>query len=301
LRVLVFGAGAVGSYLGGMLATQNLVTLVGRHDHMDRIKRDGLHISGLKDVFVRPSTYVEVPADERYDVVLIAVKSYDLDEALKAVHPVLGGETALIVVQNGLEMATMPERVADSKVCLGVASFGVTYVSPGEVRYAGEGPLRLGARGEEGDVHPLVRMFQASGVGSEASTDIAREAWRKAVINSAINPITALVRRPNGHILGSAELRALCQCLFEESMGIAVECGELPPGDLTFEDVERTIVATSGNRSSMLQDVERGRRTEVDAINGTFLARGRALGLSVIYNNTVIALIHGMELSEYAR
>ncbi len=295
MRVLVFGAGAVGSYLGGMLATNNQVTLLGRKDHMDKVGGDHLHISGLIDIVARPRTCVEVLRDERYDVVLVTVKSYDLEAALDAVLPLLTEGTALIVVQNGLGIIDLPDRVQDAKVYLGVASFGVTYIGPGEVRYAGEGLLRIGARnGEDGSIR-WVGMFQSSGVETEASPDIVRDAWRKAVINSVINPITALVRRPNGHLLDAPELRELGRGLFEESMGIAVGGGALPVGDLDFQDVESVIMATAGNRSSMLQDVDRGRRTEVDAINGVFLDRGRALGLSVVYNSTVIALIHGLE------
>lgn len=301
MRVLVFGAGAVGSYIGGMLATQNQVTLLGRKDHMDKVRSAHLHISGPHDVIARPRTCVTVSRDEGYDVVLVTVKSYDLDEALDAVLPVLREGTALIVVQNGLGMIDLPDRVQGAKVFLGVASFGVTYVGPGEVRFAGEGSLRIGAReGEEGSIR-WVGMFQSSGVEAEVSPDIVRDAWRKAVINSVINPITALVRRPNGHLLDAPELRDLGEGLFEESMGIAVGGGALPAGDLDFQDVERVIMATAGNRSSMLQDVERGRRTEVDAINGAFLNRGRALGLSVIYNSAVSALIHGLERRQDAK
>ena len=129
----------------------------------------------------------------------------------------------------------------------------------------------------------------------DVSSNIAKDVWRKGVINSAINPITALVRRRNGAILDSEGLLALSRMVFDESLEIAIANGGLDQGDLCFQDVIEMVRATAANRSSMLQDVERGRRTEVDAINGSLVRAGVRSRRPVGYNSTLCALINGIE------
>lgn len=294
MRVLVYGAGAVGSYLGGMLASRNDVTLVGRRDHVEAITERGLRITGLTERNVHPKASEHIHEDANYDLVLLTVKSYDLEASLANLSSVLRDGTVLLVVQNGLRVLGLPARIGGSSLVLGVASFGITYESPGHVVYAGSGGLRLGAIEGGLDLEMYSHLLRGSGVGCEVSSNITKDVWRKAIINSAINPITALVRRGNGAIIESEGLLDLCRSVFEESLEIAIAEGGLDRGDVGFQDVLDVIRATAWNRSSMLQDVERGRRTEVDALNGWLMRAGGRSKLPVEYNTTLNALIIGI-------
>lgn len=298
MKVLVYGAGAVGSYLGGMLATKNDVTMVGRRDHVSAIAERGLRITGLTEVTIHPKALEQVREEDRYDLVLLTVKSYDLEVSLAGLGPILGERTMLVVVQNGMRVLDLPTRVGGSPLLLGVASFGVTHQGPGHIIHAGSGGLRLGAIEGGLDLDPYAHMFSDSGIMCDVSSDIAKDVWRKAVINSAINPITALVRRRNGAILESKGLLGLSRSVFEESLDIAIAEGGLERGDVCFDDVLQVIRATAWNRSSMLQDVERGKRTEVDAINGSLIRAGERSKLPVDYNNTLNALINGIGVKD---
>ncbi len=295
MRVLVYGAGAVGSYLGGMLATRNDVTLVGRREHAMAIMGEGLRITGLTDLTVRPKAFEQIPEYERYDLVLLTVKSFDLEASLQDLGPLFGDGTVLMVIQNGMRVLDLPTRIGGSPLVLGVASFGVTHQGPGHIVHAGSGGLRMGTVEGGLDLDPYWHLFIESGVGCDVSSDIAKDVWRKGVINSAINPITALVRRRNGAILDSEGLLALSRMVFDESLVIAIAHGGLDQGDLCFQDVIEMVRATAANRSSMLQDVERGRRTEVDAINGSLVQAGVRSRRPVGYNSTLCALINGIE------
>jgi 2-dehydropantoate 2-reductase len=298
LKVLVYGAGAVGSYLGGMLATKNDVTMVGRRDHVSAIAERGLRITGLTEVTIHPKALEQVREEDRYDLVLLTVKSYDLEVSLAGLGPLLGDRTMLMVVQNGMRVLDLPARVGGSPLLLGVASFGVTHQGPGHIIHAGSGGLRLGTIEGGLDLDPYAHLFSESGIVCDVSSDIAKDVWRKAVINSAINPITALVRRRNGAILESKGLLGLSRSVFEESLDIAIAEGGLERGDVCFDDVLQVIRATAWNRSSMLQDVERGKRTEVDAINGSLIRAGERSKLPVDYNNTLNALINGIGVKD---
>ena len=294
MKLLVYGAGAVGSYLGGMLASKNDVTLVGRREHVEAITERGLRITGLTERTVRPKASEHIREGASYDLVLLTVKSYDLEASLADLGPVLRDGTVLMVVQNGLRVLGLPAQVGGSRLVLGVASFGITYQGPGHVVHAGSGGLRLGAIGGELDLELYSHLFSGSGIGCEVSSNIAKDVWRKAIINSAINPITALVRRRNGAIIESEGLLGLCRSVFEESLEIAIAEGGLDRGDVGFQDVLDVIRATAWNQSSMLQDVERGRRTEVDALNGWLMRAGERSKLPVEYNTTLNALIIGI-------
>lgn len=294
MKVLVYGAGAVGSYLGGMLASRNDVTLVGRSEHVKSITKRGLRITGLTERTVRLNASEHILEGVSYDLVLLTVKSYDLEASLVHLGPVLRDGTVLMVVQNGLRVLDLPALVGGSRLVLGVASFGITYAGPGHVVHAGAGGLRLGAVEGGLDLEKCSHLLSGSGIGCEVSSDIAKDVWRKAVINSAINPITALVRRRNGAIIESEGLLGLCRSVFEESLEIAIAEGGLDRGDIGFDDVLDVVRATARNRSSMLQDVERGRGTEVDALNGWLMRAGERSKLPVEYNTTLNALIIGI-------
>jgi 2-dehydropantoate 2-reductase len=181
---------------------------------------------------------------------------------------------------------------------LGVASFGVTHQGPGHIIHAGSGGLRLGAIEGGLDLDLYSHLFSESGIVCDVSSDIAKDVWRKAVINSAINPITALVRRRNGAILESQGLLRLCRSVFDESLDIAIAEGGLEKGDVCFDDVLDVARATAWNRSSMLQDVEGGKRTAVDAINGSLIRAGERSKLPVDYNTTLNALINGIGVND---
>ena len=298
MRVLVYGAGAVGSYLGGMLATRNDVTLVGRKEHAMAIKEGGLRVTGLTELSVRPRAEEKIPEDERYGLVLLTVKSYDLKPSLERLGPVLGVGTVLIVVQNGLAVLDLPSRIAGSVLAVGVASFGITNQGPGHIVHAGLGGLRLGAIERHLDLAPYAQLFRGSGLDCEVSSNITKDVWRKAVINSVINPITALVRRRNGALIETEDLLALSRSVFDESLEIAIAEGGLDREDLCFQDVVDVVSATAMNRSSMLQDVERGKRTEVEALNGSLARAGMISNLPVTYNTTLYSLLKGIEVTK---
>jgi len=114
----------------------------------------------------------------------------------------------------------------------------------------------------------MVQLLRAAGFDAKVSQDILRDVWRKAAINAAVNPITALVRCKNGRIMQDKELRMLSHQLFEEAVAVGVWWKAIRPGDVLFDDVMTVVSMTAENRSSMLQDVERGRRTEIGSING---------------------------------
>ncbi len=148
--------------------------------------------------------------------------------------PILGDGTVLMVVQNGMRVLDLPTHIGGSPLVLGVASFGVTHQGPGHIIHAGSGGLRLGAIEGGLDLDPYSHLFGGSGIVCDVSSNIAKDVWRKAVINSAINPITALVRRRNGAILDSEGLLALSRIGVRRIIGNRHREWRLGPGRPLF-------------------------------------------------------------------
>lgn len=293
----MFGAGAMGSLVGGLLSQAHEVTLVGRKAHVEAVRALGLRITGATQLVARPRTALSAGEADTPDLLVLTVKAYDTPRALRDAKPLLGPHTALLSLQNGLgNLEAVVETVGEGLALGGVTTHGVTFVEPGHVHHAGVGYTRIGGAlramplGQE-----VARALSEAGMACEAVEHIEAELWAKVVVNAGINPITAITGLPNGQLLQQAGLKELMEKTVREAEAVARAAGvELPEGDL----VERTrLVAgmTAENKSSMLQDIERGRRTEVEAICGAIVAQARSLGIGAPLNAALLALVRGIE------
>ena len=301
MRIAVFGAGALGSVVGGLLSRRNEVTLIGRSAHMQAIEHNGLVVGGMVEAVFVPQAVSEVGQVHEVDIVIVTVKAYDTLEALEAVRPLLDKGAVLVLLQNGLrQLAIMSEGHMDSVI--GVTSIGATYVSPGKVSYAGIGDTYFGSlSGATEQAERIAEMSTSVGLDSEVPSDIRREVWAKAVINASINPITAFVRCRNGGVLKNEGLLALSELLCDEGVSVARAQGIDLSAEQTFEKVLEVLRRTAENRSSMLQDMERGKRTEVDDINGEIVRLGKEKGIDARANRALTLLIEGLSAQNSRR
>lgn len=295
VEILVFGAGAMGSFFGGILSTRHRVTLVGRKDHVDAIQQGGLRISGKTSMIARPDATTKIPRGAKPEIVLVATKAYDTEAAMRSLLPF--AKTSLFVsLQNGIDNADLIARTA-IRVVAGTTAHGVTFVGPGEVRHAGVGDTVLGAWTgvAEAELVRLRDIFAEAGVVTRLTSDIRTELWAKLVVNAAINPVAALAGVPNGRIARDRRLRSLAEGLARESAAVARAAGAVLDSD---EIVARTLLVakrTASNRPSMLQDLDRHRRTEIDAITGKIVRTAERLKLPVPLNEAVYALVRARE------
>jgi len=297
VRILVVGAGAMGSFLGGLLANRNDVTLVSRRPHADSIRRSGLRITGKTHAIARPRVVTSLRTPQQADLVLIATKSYDTDAAVDSVRP-LARRALFLTLQNGLDNPAAIARRA-SRVVAGTTGIGVTFLRPGEVRHAGVGDTVVGSyAGATADDAVLVRdLLVEAGIPTEVSADIHRDLWLKVIVNCAINPLTAITRLKNGAIARIPWLGEAAASVCREAAAVARAVG------LEIDDNEAVLrmltVArrTRENRSSMLQDVEARRRTEIDAINGAVVREAAHRKIAAPVNAALHALVRGIEES----
>ncbi|MFC5971749.1 ketopantoate reductase family protein [Halomarina salina] len=286
MDVVVFGAGSLGSLLGGLLARTHDVTLVGRRPHVDRIREQGLRVSGAIETTVGPDARTDVPPSA--DLALVTVKAYDTPAAARAL-----ADTSLdcaLSLQNGLGNERTLADALDAPVLAGTCTYGARLTGPGEVACTGVGEVVLGAR--EGGPSPVAervgRAFDEADVVTRVADDMPRRLWEKLAVNAGINAPTALARVQNGALLGHDAGDVMRAAAREVAAAARADGVELTD-ETAVAAVERVADATADNRSSMLQDVEKGRRTEVDSINGV------VDGPDAPVNQTLTALLRAWE------
>jgi 2-dehydropantoate 2-reductase len=299
-QVAVMGAGAVGGYFGGMLALSGVpVTLIGRPQHVDAIRRDGLVIerADRRDV-VRVEAATDAAAVGNVDVVLVCVKSPDTRDAAVAMKPHLRGDAVVVSLQNGVGNADAIAEVLDQVVLAAVVWVGAYMEGPGVVRHTGRGELDLGVT-RAGANRPRARerardvaaMFERAGVRCAVSDKVEAELWQKLAINCAFNAISALGHARYRRMTAEPTIHHLMETAVRETLAVARATGiELDePGMLAT--VWRIAASMPEQYSSTAQDILRGKPTEIDMLNGYVAQRGQELGIATPVNRALHALV----------
>ncbi|HDI42371.1 MAG TPA: 2-dehydropantoate 2-reductase [Candidatus Bathyarchaeota archaeon] len=301
MRIAVVGSGAMGSLYGGLLADAGEdVTLIDIwKEHVDAINTRGLKISGASGerlVRVRATTN---PAEVgTVDLIMIFVKAYDTKKAAQDALPMVGPETVFLTLQNGLGNVEQIEEVAGKgRVVAGATTHGSTLVGPGEVFHAGKGLTYIGElTGEITErVKRIAETFNRAGIETHISQNIQGIIWKKILINVGINAITAITGLRNGEILLVPEVKEIVRKAVLEAAEVAKAAGITVEMEDPVAEVYKVAELTAKNKSSMLQDVERGRRTEIDAINGAIVRIGKQYGVDTPVNETLVAAVKGIE------
>jgi len=301
--ILVAGAGAIGSVVGGLLAAAGApVTLLARPAHCEAMDAAGLAIEGLfgthrvHGVACAASVEALAPA---YDAILVTVKAWDTTAMLAAVAPRLARGGVIVSLQNGLgNLEAAVEAVGRDRVLGGRVIFGAEMPAPGRVRVTVcAAPVLVGAvdPARRADAAHWAARLAAAGVPAEPTDALAAELWGKVLYNAALNPLGALLDVAYGALPADPDARVVMDAVIDEAFAVARADGvELRWDDADAyrrEFYQALVPPTAAHRSSMLQDLARGRPTEIDAINGWVVRRGSALGIPTPTNALLTRLI----------
>ena len=221
MRILVFGAGAMGSFIGGLLAQQHNVTFVGRKPHMSAIRKNGLEITGRTELNLPRKSILAYETVEPLkkgcgppELVLVTVKSYDTATIIPELKKIIGSGTVLLSLQNGLDNEEQLRLAFPGNIIIGsTICHGVTHDKPGEVYHAGIGDTVMGSFERENNkiARDISKMFTEVGVETQLTNNICSELWIKVAINASINPITAITGLKNGWLLREPPLEKLLE------------------------------------------------------------------------------------------
>lgn len=303
MRVAVLGgAGAMGGVFSAHLARagHDVVIVDVWQEAVEAIARSGLV---LEDPDGGPQT-VRIPATTRpedvgpVDVVLVFVKCYHTEAAIRAATPLLDPRTAVLTLQNGWGNAERIARVVGQKrVLVGVTYHSATVLGPGRVRHTGRGPTYLGEwRAPPGErAERIARALTEAGLPTEATADVVREIWAKLALNACTLPTAAVLGFRAGELLQHEGTRALMRALLAEVVAAAHAEGIALDEEERWEAICRLLERAKEAKPSMLQDVERRRRTEIDVINGAVVRAAAAHGIATPYNQVMLWLVRALE------
>ena len=293
MKIGIIGAGALGSFLGGVLAKHNDVLIVGKNEK----DIDDIEISGKTNLDVEVDYTTDYSRTKKLELVIICTKSYDTRSAMDDLTPYLDGSTYVMTLQNGLDNEKIiSEYIDEDKVIGGITGIGVTYLKPGKVKHAGEGETIIGAFRNTNDkmIYDTKDILEKSGLKVSISDNIYSQIWKKVIINSSINPITALTGLKNGYLVEHEYLNELLKKVCLESKIVAEKEVELPIEDMVKE-TEKNAKMRAENRSSMLQDIVNENKTEIECINGAIVAMSKKLDIDTAYNQTMYNPVKGKE------
>lgn len=297
-RVAVVGAGAVGGYFGGMLANAGAhVTMIGRQSFVESVREKGLFHDSLhfrKHVPVHAST--ELSALKGAELVLFCVKTVDTVSTAKSLAPFLAADASFLCLQNGVENATQVRNATGIDAIPAVVYVAVSVPQPGHIKHVARGDLVLP---ESSRTRTLVQLFERASIPCRLTDNIDGELWAKLLWNCALNAISALGRVRYGEIAASADARRMMQAVVDEFMNLAQAAGvhlpNVPDPAAGMAGVMKIATQMAEAMSSTAQDIQRGRRTEIDALNGYVSRRAAELGVDAPVNHALFTLVKLLE------
>jgi 2-dehydropantoate 2-reductase len=296
MEIIVLGAGAIGSLYGARLAANNEITLIGRAEHVAAINSDGLRIEGLETEVVHPNAAASVERIGPDALIILTTKVTDTEAALRPIAALVRDDTTIVCLQNGIGSEAIARTAVGNRglILRGITQFGAIFKAPGVIEFMARG-YTLIEQHEKSE--RVADVLSAAGLDCRISPDISADVWHKLVINCVVNPITAILGCEVGGI-AEPQLQPVKKLVIDEC--IAVAAGERVTVESDILKEIDDFFRPSHNVASMLQDLRRGRRTEIDYMNGAVATIAERHGVGAPVNAALTAIIKAMEASQVA-
>ena len=298
MRIAAMAAGAVGGYFGGRLAAAGHdVAFIARRAHLDAIRKDGLKVESVHgDLHLKNVTATDDPKEVGpVDVVLFAVKLWDTEKAAELTRPMVGPNTRVITLQNGVDSY---ERVSPilgaDKTIAGTAYIATVLGGPGVVRHTSKfAIMRCGRIDGKPDakLDEFVAAARAANIDIQPQDDMNRERWQKFIFLSSMAGVNCVTRLPIGKVLADPDTRAFYRKLMEECFTVGKKSGAKVPDNWVEDRMSFSDNAPPGMKASMLHDLEAGNRLELDWLTGKVVSLGKELGVPTPASDAVYAAV----------
>jgi len=303
MKIVIVGPGAMGCLFAAFLSKskEELWLLDKNKENAAKINEFGISLEGVSGSWqAKPKATHSAQDIGKADLILICVKSFHTKQAIEQIKPLLQENTKIMTLQNGIgNIEIIAELAGEDRVIGGITNEGATLVEIGKIRHAGRGETLIGTL--DGKVPVEIRsireVFNKVGLQTRLSRDIKSLVWSKLIINAGINALTAITRLPNGRLTEFEGTKRILRDAVTEATRIAKRKRIKLIYDDPLAKVEAVCEGTSGNISSMLQDVLRNKRTEIDFINGVIVRLGQELGIAVPTNKLLVDLVKTIESS----
>ncbi|PZU86999.1 MAG: 2-dehydropantoate 2-reductase [Chelatococcus sp.] len=293
MKLAIMGAGAVGCYYGAVLARAgHEVTLITRPQHVEAIRERGLVFETrafTETLRVDATTEPSGVADA--ETVLFCVKSGDTASAGREIAPHLGADVAILSLQNGVDNAERLQEVLGRPVVPTAVYVASEMAGPGHVRHHGRGELVIGTGTAS---EQIAAEFGKAGIKTDLSDNVIGTLWTKLVVNCAYNALSAIPQLPYGRVVAVEGVRASMTDIVAECLAVA-RAGGVRVEDGLLDKVLALAATMPDQSSSTAQDLARGKRTEIDHLNGYVVRKGESLGIATPANRLLTAIVKLME------
>ncbi|PMR75363.1 2-dehydropantoate 2-reductase [Billgrantia endophytica] len=305
MRFAIVGSGGVGGYFGGRLAEAGEdVTFIARGEHLAAMLRDGLKVSSIKgDIVIDPVQATDDPASVGVvDCIIVAVKAWQVREAAESMRPMVGPDTFVLPLENGVEAAdTLTDVLGGDPVLDGLCGILAWREAPGHIKHAGVDPfIRFGERDNHNSERTarLKSVFDnVKGVSAEIPDDIKVAQWSKFLFICAMSGIGSVTRAPIGVTRQLSETRALTERLLEEIEAVAKAHGVIFPGDAVSRAMQFIDAMPAESTSSMQRNIMSGEPSELESQNGAVVRLGRAVGIETPTHAMIHAALLPQEMA----
>ena len=301
MKIGLLGCGAMGSLYGGYLSKAHEVYVCDVwKEHIEAIKANGIRLDepeGETAVFTPKFATTDPSEIGPVDIMIVFVKYMMLEDALRNAKSMIGENTIVLSLQNGIgNYDEIAKVVPEEQICCGTTAHGCTFLEPGHVRHTGRGITNVGTlKGPFSNAQKVAEALQAAGFEAVAHENVMQLIWHKLFANIAINAITALLDQPNASVAENPFEHALAENMVREAVAVANATGCSFDVEAELKNAFEVAIATGTNRSSMLQDVTRQRETEIKIINGAVVKNGKLAGVPTPYNEVICQLVEAKQ------
>ncbi len=308
MRTLIVGAGALGGLVGANLtrAGEDVVLLESNTARAALLNEAGLLVSrmGEDEVCVPVTVVSAVDGLAPFDLVFVAVKTYETEDAVRSVLPAVGPQTLFLSLQNGIGNAEkIAALVGAERVLCGITYHSIQHAGPRRLNYrAGIKPIQIApfSGADPAKIEPIAEVFRAAGMATEVVPNVDHAIWQKLLHNAVVNPTSALTGLTCREMLADEHLMSFMRDLCGEIIAVMRARGiPIVDDEDPFRPIIGSLKALGKNRPSMWQDLSRGKRTEVDALNGAVADEAARLGLSAPHNRAIVDFIHSRERQKF--
>ncbi len=309
MKILVFGLGALGTVYSCLLQQQgHEITGVDHEPVVKAIQQHGVQVKGIwgehKAVLNQVVSSLDELKEQDFDIIIISVKSYETDEVARQLRNIISANTYLVLAQNGYgNFETASRYIPPQQIILGRVIFGSETISAGEAMVTViADDVILGSPDNLIDMELLqqfAEIFSRAGIPTRASSDIMRYVWGKIIYNSALNPLGAILEVPYGKLAEISYSKDLMDQVIEEIFSVLKASHQSTMWENAAayrkDFYAQLVPVTAAHHASMLQDIQRGRKTEIDSLNGAVVELGRKYGIDTPVNKYITLMLKAKE------
>lgn len=289
MKIIILGAGGIGSLVGALLSKENDVLLIGRQRHVDKIDKDGLDVSGCVNENFKVKAETEIDNIEENTFIILSTKVIDSEKAINDIKDLVKGDTIILCMQNGLGSEEIVKNIVNCKVVRCITTAGTAFLEPGKIICSNIGNIYL----EDSEVSSSIcDIFNKAGFEAEVSKNFKERVWIKLTVNCVMNTLTAIFRVKNGEL---SKVPGLVKSITDEAVMVAEKEGLKFNNEEMFDLVIKVIKDSAENKSSMLQDILKEKKTEIDFLNGKIVELGKKHKVKTSINEVLVSMVKFLE------